>query len=68
MEYQIEFLGGMLCRGLLIPSKALEHWIIAGNIERYQKQLEAETDPEKRQLLEHLLVAERAKLGFKPPG
>jgi hypothetical protein len=50
-----------------VPSKALEHWIITGNIERFQKQLESETNPEKRQVLEQLLEAERAKLGFKPP-
>lgn len=50
-----------------MPSKALEHWIITGNIERFQKQLESETNPEKRQVLEQLLEAERAKLGFKRP-
>ena len=49
-----------------LPSKALEHWLITGNIERLRKQLEAETDPDKRKILESILAEERAKLGFKP--
>lgn len=49
----------------VVPNTAREHWIVSKNIERFEKLLENETDPEKRRIAEELLIAEKAKLGFK---
>ena len=38
------------------------HWVITGNIARFQEQLKSETDTCQRKLLEGLLVLEQEKL------
>lgn len=45
-----------------MPSKAVEHWIILGNIARFEEQLERVTDEEIRTMLRTLLSQEKAKL------
>ena len=47
-----------------LPSKALEYWLITGNIARLREQLKTEQDSAKRKILESILAAEKKKLGF----
>ncbi|HEY7992237.1 MAG TPA: hypothetical protein VID77_12690 [Stellaceae bacterium] len=37
-------------------------WVVRENVLRYRKQLETETDPEKRRTLENLLAEHEAQL------
>jgi hypothetical protein len=45
-----------------MPTNALEHWAITGNIARFQAMLENETDETKHAHLKDLLALEMAKL------
>ncbi len=41
-------------------------WVVRTNISDFRRQLETETDADKRRVLEDLLEKERAKLGERP--